>query len=99
MKGLVTCLFCGVLLAGCAGQRNDLAAVREILALAKEDKVQGRLKVSVNGLAEAGLKEGVYFGSPGSRLDADLSFRFSNVGEEKEQRVESKEQRRKNKEQ
>jgi len=73
-------VFC-LLTIGCAGRRDDLAAVREILSLAKEDKVQGQMRVTMNGTVEAGLKECVYLSSPGSHLDADLKFRFRDVDE------------------
>ena len=71
--------------AGCSQRDDQLAAVRDILALAKEDKVRGKMRLTLNGEVEAGLKEGVYFGSPGSRLDADLSFKVENIGGEEAQ--------------
>jgi hypothetical protein len=81
MRKILALIMLLVLFAGCGGQRSELTTVKEILALAKEDKVQGRVRLTVNGMAQAGLNEGVYFGSPGTRLDADLMFRFENVGE------------------
>ena len=78
------CLMIVLFVFGCANsQRSDLAMVREILSLAKEDKVEGRLKVHLNGEMEAGLKEGIYFGSPGSTIDADLEFKIEGVGKDK----------------
>jgi len=56
--------------------------VREILALAKEDKVAGQMRVHLNGKIEAGLKEGIYFGSPGSTIDADLAFSVKGIEED-----------------
>jgi hypothetical protein len=53
--------------------------VREILELAQHDRVEGNLKVHVNGEMEAGIKEGIYFGSPGTTVQADLSFRIKDV--------------------
>ncbi len=70
-----------VFISGCSGQAGHLETVRDVLSLAKEDKVQGKMRVRLNGQMEAGLKEGLYFGSPGSRVDADLKFRFQDVGE------------------
>ncbi len=68
-------------IAGCTNRNNgnDIAMVREILELAQHDRVQGSLKVHVNGEMEAGIKEGVYFGSPGTIVQADLSFIVKDV--------------------
>lgn len=75
-------LFLVVMLAGCGSvQRSDFQMVREILSLAKQDKVAGKLKVHLNGQMEMGMNEGIYFGSPGSVVDADLMFRMENVSE------------------
>jgi len=75
-------VFLLVLIAGCSGvQRNDFQMVRDILSLAKQDKVAGKLKVHLNGQMQMGINEGIYFGSPGSVVDADLIFRMENVSE------------------
>jgi hypothetical protein len=80
-KMTMSLLFLVLLAAGCANRNtaNDLAMVREILELAQHDKVQGSLKVHLNGQLEAGIKEGVYFGSPGTVVQADLAFRIKDV--------------------
>jgi len=70
-----------VLLAGgCSVQKDQLATARDILMLAREDRVEGRMDLSVNGMIEAGFNEGIYFGSPGSRLDAELTFGLRDIG-------------------
>lgn len=79
MKILISVLALAAIVCGCVEDRTELAAVRDILALAQEDKVRGRLSMTLNGVAEAGLKQGVYFGSPGTRIDADLEFQFEDV--------------------
>jgi hypothetical protein len=68
-----------LLIVGCANQDNNYQVVREILSLAQEDKVEGKLRVHLNGKVEAGLNEGVYFGSPGSIVQGDLEFKIKNV--------------------
>jgi len=69
------------LLGGCANRNtaNDLTLVKEILECARHDKVQGSLKVHLNGQLEAGFREGVYFGSPGTVVQADLAFRVKDL--------------------
>ena len=66
---------------GCSNQNQggNLAVVRDILELAQYDKVEGNLRVHLSGEVEAGIKEGVYFGSPGSVVQADLAFKIKNV--------------------
>ncbi len=60
---------------GCANsERNDFKMIRDVLALAKEDKVKGHLKIHLNGKMEAGVSESVYLGSPGSVIDGELKF-------------------------
>ena len=85
------CLMCVMIVffvLGCANsQRSDLAMVREILALAKEDKVAGQMRVHLSGKVEAGLKEGVYFGSPGSTIDADLAFTVGGIEADKSEDI------------
>ncbi len=74
------CVILLVFVLGCsASGRSDFAMVRDVLALAKEDKVAGKLKVHLNGNMEAGLNEGVYFGSPGSVVEADLEFHVEGI--------------------
>ncbi len=76
-------LFFVILIAGCGNvQRNDFQMIKDILKLAQEDKVAGELKVHLNGKMEAGFSEGIYFGSPGSVIDAELMFKMKNVGGE-----------------
>lgn len=68
------------LLCGCV-KRDDIAAVREILELAKEDRVEGKVRFIFNGGVESGMKEGFYFGSPGSRVEADLVFKLKDINQ------------------
>jgi hypothetical protein len=69
-----------ILITGCSSQQNEsVATVRQILELAKADKVTGKMKVHLNGGVEAGFKETFYCGSPGSVVDADLAFRVEDV--------------------
>ncbi len=82
MRKVIVCLVCCLFIVGCAEQQGQIAAARDILLLAREDKVRGRMQLTLNGGIEAGLKEGVYFGSPGSRLDADLTFDISDISPE-----------------
>ncbi len=74
-------------LCGCT-QRNDITMVKEILALAKEDKVEGKVKFHINGRVESGMKEGIYFGSPSSVVEAELEFKVRDIKENPEQTTE-----------
>lgn len=66
--------------AGCARTAGELTTLRDILSLAEQDRVSGRVRVSLGGGVEVGLREGFYLSSPGTHLDADLTFRFQDVG-------------------
>ncbi len=79
----ILCLcFVAMSVFGCSNTgRNDFRMIQDILTLAKQDKVAGRLNVHLNGKMEAGFSEGVYFGSPGSVIDAELTFKMKNVGD------------------
>ena len=69
-----------ILIVGCSSQQGEnVATVRQILELAKEDKISGNLQVHLNGGVEAGLREGIYFGSTGSVVNADLSFVVEDI--------------------
>jgi hypothetical protein len=80
MKGIVLSLGVGLLgMIGCANRSNDIAMVREILELARHDQVDGKLQVHLNGDLEAGMRNGFYFGSPGTVVQADLAFKVKDV--------------------
>ena len=83
MKKMIILIGICLVLAGCSNRSDEtVATVREILELAKEDKVAGKLRVHLNGAMEAGIKEGVYFGSPGSVVQGELEFRMKDVTKE-----------------
>jgi len=65
----------------CSNQKEggNLGVIRDILQLAQYDKVEGNLRVHLSGEMEAGIKESVYFGSPGSVVQADLAFKIKDV--------------------
>ena len=80
MKKMMILIGICLMFAGCSNRSDEtVATVREILELAKEDKVAGKLRVHLNGGMEAGIKEGIYFGSPGSVAQGELEFRMKDV--------------------
>jgi outer membrane murein-binding lipoprotein Lpp len=91
MKWMICCfaVLLSFMLAGCSNRTDEnVTAVREILELAKEDKVAGNLRVHLNGGVEAGMKEGFYFGSPGSVVQGELEFRMKDVTPKEKENVE-----------
>jgi hypothetical protein len=84
MGWMVTMVVAGVVLSGlggCANRNtcNDIAMVREILDLAQHDQVEGNLQMHLNGDLEAGMRNGFYFGSPGTVVQANLAFKIKDV--------------------
>ena len=46
-------------------------------AMAQSGNVRGTARITIDGRGKAGMFNGITWGFGGTRLDADLSFRFS----------------------
>lgn len=63
---------------GCAENQSETRLTMETLRdIAESGNVEGDIDVYLSGVSEAGMKEGVYFGSPGTTIRGKLKYRFS----------------------
>ena len=78
--GLLAAIGFGVTLTGCsAGKGNNESAVQtyeRLLDLVEQGKVHGSARLTIGGEAAVFAKHSYGLGSPVSRLDANISFRF-----------------------
>lgn len=66
-----------VAVCGCADNQSEMRASLETLRdIAESGNVKGKLDVHLAGTSEVGMKEGLYFGSPGSIIRGSLEYQF-----------------------
>lgn len=82
VAGLIKWITTGTLMlflvSGCAENQSETRmTITTLKEMAETGNVQGKLRVKLTGMGEAGMKNGVYFGTEGSYVEGELEYRFA----------------------